>query len=81
MRELTRYDRVERIDLVEMNPQVVEACRVYPLGNVCRMDTAECIFILKMLSNLFVSVRGSMTYRPIRPRRRLVYSRILWQLL
>ena len=27
VRELTRYDRVERIDLVEMDPQVVEACR------------------------------------------------------
>ena len=25
VRELTRYDRVERIDLVEMDPQVVEA--------------------------------------------------------
>ena len=27
VRELTRYDRVERIDLVEMDPQVVEALR------------------------------------------------------
>ena len=38
MRELTRYDRVERIDLVEMDPQVVEACRAYLPGNACRMD-------------------------------------------
>ena len=32
VRELTRYDRVENIDLVEMDPMVVEACRA------CRMD-------------------------------------------
>ena len=32
VRELTRYDRVERIDLVEMDPQVVEACRAYLPG-------------------------------------------------
>ena len=38
VRELTRYDRVERIDLVEMDPQVVEACRAYLPGNACRMD-------------------------------------------
>ena len=38
VRELTRYDRVERIDLVEMDPQVVEACRTYLPSNACRMD-------------------------------------------
>ena len=38
MRELTRYDRVERIDLVEMDPQVVEACRAYLPGDAYRMD-------------------------------------------
>ena len=38
VRELTRYDRVERIDLVEMDPMVVEACRAYLPGNACRMD-------------------------------------------
>ena len=38
VRELTRYDRVERIDLVEMDPQVVEACRAYLPSNACRMD-------------------------------------------
>ena len=38
VRELTRYDRVERIDLVEMDPQVVEACRAFLPGNACRMD-------------------------------------------
>ena len=38
VRELTRYDRVESIDLVEMDPQVSEACRAYLPGNACRMD-------------------------------------------
>ena len=38
VRELTRYDRVERIDLVEMDPQVVEACRAFLPSNACRMD-------------------------------------------
>ena len=38
VRELTRYDRVERIDLIEMDPLVIEACRAYLPGNACRMD-------------------------------------------
>lgn len=38
VRELTRYDQIERIDLVEMDAQVVEACRSYLPGNACRMD-------------------------------------------
>jgi spermidine synthase len=38
VRELTRYDRVERIDLVEMDPAVVEACRAYLPANACRLD-------------------------------------------
>lgn len=38
VREFTRYDRVKRIDLVEMDPQVVEACRKYLPENACRMD-------------------------------------------
>ena len=38
VRELTRYDRAECIDLVEMDPQVVEACRTHLPSNACRMD-------------------------------------------
>lgn len=38
VRELTRYDRVSHIDLVEMDPMVVEACRAYLPGNACRLD-------------------------------------------
>ncbi len=38
VRELTRYERVRHIDLVEMDPMVVEACRAYLPGNACRLD-------------------------------------------
>ena len=38
VRELTRYDQIERIDLVEMDESVVEACRRYLPGNACRLD-------------------------------------------
>ncbi len=38
VKELTRYDRVERIDLVEMDPQVIEICRAYLPDNASRLD-------------------------------------------
>ena len=38
VRELTRYETIERIDLVEMDPMVVEACRAYLPSNACRLD-------------------------------------------
>jgi spermidine synthase len=38
VRELTRYDQVERIDLVEMDRMVLEACRQYLPGNACQLD-------------------------------------------
>ena len=38
LKELTRYEKIERIDLVEMDPEVVEACRVYLPENACRLD-------------------------------------------
>ena len=41
VKELTRYDRVEKIDLVEMDPKVVEACRTYLPENACRLDDAR----------------------------------------
>ena len=41
VRELTRYDRVRRIDLVEMDPMVVEACREFLPNNACRMDDSR----------------------------------------
>ncbi len=38
VKELTRYDRVRRIDLVEMDPQVLQACREFLPANACRLD-------------------------------------------
>ncbi len=36
--ELTRYERIKRIDLVEMDEQVAEACRQYLPANAGRLD-------------------------------------------
>lgn len=38
VRELTRYEQIERIDLVEMDEMVAEACRQYLPANACRLD-------------------------------------------
>jgi spermidine synthase len=38
VKELTRYDRIQHIDLVEMDEMVVEACRQYIPANACRLD-------------------------------------------
>lgn len=38
VKELARYENIKRIDLVEMDPQVVEACRTYLPENASRLD-------------------------------------------
>lgn len=38
VKELTRYDTVEKIDLVEMDPQVVQVCRTYLPENARKLD-------------------------------------------
>ena len=38
VRELARYDTIRSIDLVEMDDQVVEACRLYLPENASRLD-------------------------------------------
>ncbi len=38
VRELTRYDQITCIDLVEMDEMVAEACRQYLPANACRLD-------------------------------------------
>ncbi len=38
VQELARYRTIERIDLVEMDEQVVEACRMYLPENASRLD-------------------------------------------
>jgi len=41
VKELARYESIERIDLVEMDPQVVEACRTYLPENASRLDDSR----------------------------------------
>ena len=41
VKELCRYDRVRRIDLVEMDPEVITACRTYLPENAARLDDAR----------------------------------------
>ena len=38
VKELARYDTVRRIDLVEMDMAVIDACRIYLPENACRLD-------------------------------------------
>lgn len=38
VKELARYDCIEKIDLVEMDPQVLEACRTYLPENASKLD-------------------------------------------
>ena len=38
VKELARYERIERIDLVEMDPEVIKACRAYLPENASRLD-------------------------------------------
>ena len=41
VKELARYERIERIDLVEMDPEVVKACRAYLPENASRLDDSR----------------------------------------
>ena len=41
IKELTRYDSIQSIDLVEMDPLVLDVCRKYLPGNACRLDDAR----------------------------------------
>ncbi len=38
VKELARYERVQNIDLVEMDPEVIAACRAYLPDNASRLD-------------------------------------------
>lgn len=38
IRELTRYDDIEQIDMVEIDPMVVEVCREYLPKTACKLD-------------------------------------------
>lgn len=41
VRELARYERIRRIDLVEMDPEVINACRAYLPENASRLDDSR----------------------------------------
>lgn len=41
VKELARYKRVRRIDLVEMDSMVIEACRAFLPENACRLDDSR----------------------------------------
>lgn len=41
VKELARYECIQSIDLVEMDEQVVNACRQYLPENACRLDDAR----------------------------------------
>ena len=41
VKELCRYEQIERIDLVEMDPLVLEACRMYLPENASRLDDSR----------------------------------------
>ena len=41
VKELTRYESVKRIDLVEMDDKVIEACRTYLPENACKLDDSR----------------------------------------
>ncbi len=38
VRELTRYERIEQIDMVEIDPMVVEVCRKYLPQTACKLE-------------------------------------------
>ena len=61
VRELTRYDRVRHIDLVEMDPMVVEACRAYLPENACRLDDRRVI--VRMCKDHHMPVHGAVMVR------------------
>ena len=41
IRELTRYEQIECIDLVEMDKMVADVCRTYLPTNTCRLDDSR----------------------------------------
>lgn len=58
--ELARYRTIENIDLVEMDEQVVEACRMYLPENAAGWMMNVCIFILTMHFALSGAARMNM---------------------
>ena len=78
VRELTRYDRVERIDLVEMDPRLLKLAAPTCPATPAVWMTAACISITKTHSSSSASVRMNMTLSlwtpPTRSARRRGFS-------
>ena len=78
VRELTRYDRVERIDLVEMDRRSSKPAALTCPATPAVWMTAACISITKTHSSSSASVRMNMTLSlwtpPIRSARRRGFS-------
>lgn len=53
VKELARYESIRSIDLVEMDEQVVEACRRYLPENACRLDDQPGAHLLRQCSALY----------------------------
>ena len=47
MRELVRYPDIESIDMVEIDPLVVEVCRQYLPKTACRFDDPRLRSIMR----------------------------------
>ena len=56
VRELTRYEQIKRIDLVEMDELVVEACRQYLPDNACRLDSICRIMRAVSMTSAYISI-------------------------
>ena len=60
VKELARYKSVRRIDLVEMDSMVIEACRAFFRRMPAVLMTAVCIFIMIMPCALSGAVKRNM---------------------
>ena len=61
VKELARYECIQSIDLVEMDEQVVEACRQYLPENACRLDDPGCTSTLTTPCGSSAAATPSMT--------------------
>ncbi len=87
IRELCRYDDIEHIDMVEIDPQVVEVCREYLPKTTCSLDDPRVSihyedglkFIRRKVDCYDLIIVDSTD--PFGPGEGLFHPGILWQLL
>ena len=87
VRELTRYQEIEQIDLVEIDELVVEVCKKYLPQTACRFDDPRVhihyedgLKFVRTCEDEYDLIIVDST-DPVRSGRRTVYPRILRQLL